>query len=66
MQIAAVGSRIPYVQDSFGVASSSRFFTALVIGMRIEAGEISFSTRLTDILRPELPQYADDMRCGIC
>jgi CubicO group peptidase (beta-lactamase class C family) len=39
------------VTTRFGIASGTKFFTALAIGRLIEAGTLDFSTRLVDITR---------------
>lgn len=45
----------------FGIASGTKFFTALAIGRLIEAGELSFSTRLNDCLSLDFVHYADEI-----
>jgi CubicO group peptidase (beta-lactamase class C family) len=41
----------------FGIASGTKFFTALAIGMLIEAGKLSFSTKLKECVDLNFPQY---------
>lgn len=49
------------LRTRFGTGSGSEFFTALVIGMLIEVGKLSFSTRLEDVVSLGLSQYSDDI-----
>jgi CubicO group peptidase (beta-lactamase class C family) len=45
----------------FGMASGSKFFTALVIGLLMEDGELSFSTPLRDCVDRGLPPYSEEI-----
>jgi CubicO group peptidase (beta-lactamase class C family) len=45
----------------FGIASGGKFFTALAIGKLIEAGELSFSTRLKDCVDLDFPRYPEEI-----
>ncbi|MCU0520862.1 MAG: beta-lactamase family protein [Anaerolineae bacterium] len=55
-------NRIPNRLDTrFGIASGTKIFTALAIGKLIEAGKLSFDTRLADVVDLGFPQYAPDI-----
>jgi CubicO group peptidase (beta-lactamase class C family) len=45
----------------FGIASGTKFFTALAIGKLIEAGELDFSTRLVDCVDFDFPRYSESI-----
>ena len=42
----------------FGIASGTKFLTALAIGKLIDAGELEFETRIDDVLPADAPRYA--------
>ena len=55
-------NRIPNTLETrFGIASGTKFLTALAIGRLIEAGKLSFSTRLTDCVTLDLPRYSSEI-----
>src|SRR3712207_547521 len=45
----------------FGIASGTKFFTALAIGKLIEAQQLSFSTKLQECVTLDLPRYSPDI-----
>jgi CubicO group peptidase (beta-lactamase class C family) len=42
----------------FGIASGTKFFTALAIGKLVEAKKLAFSTKLTDCVALNFPSYS--------
>src|ERR687893_1658355 len=49
------------LETRFGIASGTKFFTALAIGKLIEAGKLSFSTRLKDCIALDFPRYSPEI-----
>ena len=49
------------LETRFGIASGTKFFTALAIGKLIEAQRLSFSTRLKDCITLDLPRYSPEI-----
>lgn len=49
------------LETRFGMASGTKFFTALAIGRLIEAGKLSFSTKLKDCIELHLPHYSPEI-----
>src|SRR4051812_5687394 len=49
------------LETRFGVASGTKFFTALAVGKLIEAQKLSFSTRLKDCIALDFPRYSSDI-----
>jgi CubicO group peptidase (beta-lactamase class C family) len=45
----------------FGIASGTKFFTALAIGKLIEAQKLSFSTKLKDCIALNFPSYSQEI-----
>ena len=45
----------------FGIASGTKFFTALAIGKLIEAQKLSFDTKLKDCIALDLPHYSPNI-----
>jgi len=45
----------------FGIASGSKFLTALAIGKLVEAKQLSLSTKLKDCLALDFPRYAPEI-----
>ncbi|HET9222019.1 MAG TPA: serine hydrolase domain-containing protein [Roseiflexaceae bacterium] len=45
----------------FGIASGTKFFTALAIGKLIEAQKLSFSTKLKDCIALNFPRYSQEI-----
>src|SRR3712207_738795 len=45
----------------FGIASGTKFFTALAIGKLIEAKKLSLSTKLTDCIALDFPRYSQEI-----
>jgi len=45
----------------FGIASGTKFFTALAIGKLIEAQKLSFSTKLKDCIALNFPRYSPEI-----
>jgi len=55
-------NRIPNTLETrFGIASGTKFFTALAIGKLVEAGQLSLSTKLTDCLALDFPRYSPEI-----
>ncbi|MBW4463330.1 MAG: beta-lactamase family protein [Nodosilinea sp. WJT8-NPBG4] len=49
------------LETRFGIASGTKFFTALAIGKLIEAQKLSFSTRLKDCVALDFPRYSQEI-----
>jgi len=49
------------LETRFGIASGTKFFTALAIGKLIAAQKLSFSTKLKDCLAPDFPTYSPEI-----
>jgi len=49
------------LETRFGIASGTKFFTALAIGKLVEAGRLSLSTRLKDCLSIDFPRYSPEI-----
>jgi CubicO group peptidase (beta-lactamase class C family) len=49
------------IDTRFGIASGTKFLTALAIGKLIDAQKISFSTKLKDCLNYEFPNYSTEI-----
>lgn len=49
------------VDTRFGIASGTKFFTALAIGKLIAAQKLTFSTRLSDCVALNFPHYAPEI-----
>lgn len=49
------------LETRFGIASGTKFFTALAIGKLIEAQKLSFSTQLKDCIAFNFPRYSQDI-----
>ena len=45
----------------FGIASGTKFFTALAIGKLIEAQKLSFATKLKDCIALNFPRYSQEI-----
>ena len=45
----------------FGIASGTKFFTALAIGKLIEAQKLSFDTKLKDCIALDFPRYSPEI-----
>ena len=55
-------NRIANTLDTrFGIASGTKFFTALAIGKLIAARKLDFSTRLRDCLALDFPRYSPEI-----
>jgi CubicO group peptidase (beta-lactamase class C family) len=55
-------NRIPNTLETrFGIASGTKFFTALAIGKLIAAQKLSFSTKLKDCLTLSFPRYSEEI-----
>jgi CubicO group peptidase (beta-lactamase class C family) len=55
-------NKIPNTLDTrFGIASGTKFFTALAIGKLIEARKLSFSTKLQECVTLDFPRYSPDI-----
>jgi CubicO group peptidase (beta-lactamase class C family) len=52
------------LETRFGVASGTKFFTALAIGKLIEAQKLTLTTRLKDCVALDFPRYAPDITIG--
>lgn len=48
----------------FGIASATKFLTALAIGMLFEEGKLSFSSRLFDLIENDFPTYSEEITIG--
>ncbi len=58
-------NRLPNTLDTrFGIASGSKFFTALSIGQLIEAGDLSLSSRLVECVQSHFPNISEDVTIG--
>ena len=49
------------LETRFGIASGTKFFTALAIGKLIEAGKLSPSTKLKDCIDLNFPSYSPEI-----
>jgi CubicO group peptidase (beta-lactamase class C family) len=49
------------LETRFGIASGTKFFTALAIGKLIEAQKLSFSTLLKDCIALDFPRYSPEI-----
>jgi CubicO group peptidase (beta-lactamase class C family) len=49
------------LETRFGIASGTKFFTALAIGKLIEAQKLSFSTLLKDCITLDFPRYSQEI-----
>jgi CubicO group peptidase (beta-lactamase class C family) len=49
------------LETRFGIASGTKFFTALAIGKLIEAQKLSFSTLLKDCIALDFPRYSKEI-----
>jgi CubicO group peptidase (beta-lactamase class C family) len=49
------------LETRFGIASGTKFFTALAIGKLIEAQKLSFSTKLKDCIDLNFPSYSQEI-----
>jgi CubicO group peptidase (beta-lactamase class C family) len=49
------------IATRFGIASGTKFFTALAIGKLIEAQKLSFSTKLKDCITINFPRYSPEI-----
>jgi CubicO group peptidase (beta-lactamase class C family) len=49
------------LETRFGIASGTKFFTALAIGKLIEAQRLSFSTPLKDCITLNFPRYSQEI-----
>jgi CubicO group peptidase (beta-lactamase class C family) len=49
------------LETRFGIASGTKFFTALAIGKLIEAKKLSFSTKLKDCIALNFPRYSREI-----
>jgi len=55
-------NRVPNTLETrFGIASGTKFLTALAIGKLIEAEQLSFSTPLKDCLALDFPRYSPEI-----
>ncbi len=52
------------VATRFGIASGTKFLTALAIGQLIDAGKLSFETRLADCIAYQNPSYSAEITIG--
>jgi CubicO group peptidase (beta-lactamase class C family) len=48
----------------FGIASGTKFLTALAIGKLIDAGKLSLSSKLSDCIAYRFPNYAPEITVG--
>ena len=60
MPTAATRSRTR-LATRFGIASGTKFFTALAIGKLIEAQKLSFDTKLKDCIALNFPRYSQEI-----
>lgn len=49
------------IDTRFGIASGTKFLTALAVGKLIEAKTLSFSTRLIDCISNQFPNYSPEI-----
>jgi CubicO group peptidase (beta-lactamase class C family) len=49
------------METRFGIASGTKFFTALAIGKLIEAQQLSFDTKLQDCIALDFPKYSQEI-----
>src|SRR5262245_1987645 len=49
------------IDTRFGIASGTKFFTALAIGKLIEAQKLSLSTKLSDCIALDFPSYSPNI-----
>ncbi len=49
------------LETRFGIASGTKFFTALAIGKLIDAQKLSFSTQLKDCIALDFPRYSQEI-----
>ena len=49
------------LETRYGIASGTKFLTALAIGKLIEAKQLSFSTPLKDCLTLDFPRYSPEI-----
>lgn len=49
------------LETRFGIASGTKFFTALAIGKLITAGKLDFSTKLKDCVALDMPHYSPEI-----
>src|SRR5258706_16347793 len=49
------------LETRFGIASGTKFFTALAIGKLIQARKLSFSTKLKECIALDFPQYSPEI-----
>lgn len=49
------------LETRFGIASGTKFFTALAIGKLIEAKQLSFSTKVKDCVALDFPHYSSEI-----
>ncbi|HET9905704.1 MAG TPA: serine hydrolase domain-containing protein [Anaerolineales bacterium] len=55
-------NKIPNTLDTrFGIASGTKFFTALAVGKLIAAQKLDFTTKLSDCLGLDFPQYSPEI-----
>lgn len=60
--LADRSNQIPNTLDTrFGIASGTKFFTALAVGTLIAAQKLSFSTLLKDCLPLDFPRYSPEI-----
>ncbi len=52
------------METKFGIASGTKFFTALAIGKLIEEGKISLETKVFDIIKYDFPFYSKEITIG--
>lgn len=49
------------IKTKFGIASGTKFFTALAIGKLIDEGKISLKSKVFDIIKYDFPLYSKDI-----